>query len=210
MLHLYHKLTRREQPKSFPRFQNELEQAFPVIRDEYLSFKRQMEVEIRPIDEISNDQAELNQDKKWKAAFLYAYNQENEKFLSFFPALQSLVRRYPEIKLMMFSTLESGKHIPPHVGRNHAVYRLQLGIHIPFPDQTELRVNQTRVQLKEGEIFIFDDTFEHEASNQSVADRTVLIIDYEKTAIFPFNLLTKKYLGRISNSSYIQDAVKRW
>ncbi len=193
-----------------PPFAATLRLSFSLIQQEYHSFISANALKNRPIDDISLDQVSLNQDKKWKALFLFAYNQSNDSVLLEFPTLNKLLSKHPEIQLMFFSTLESGKHIPPHEGRNIAVHRLQLGIDIQHPESTELKVENVRVQLKEGELFVFDDTFEHEAKNDGPTDRTVLIIDYEKSYPVPFSILQKKYLSRIANSSYIQDAVKRW
>jgi beta-hydroxylase len=204
------KRTRRVQPAQLPSFAAELQQIFPLIQQQYKQFKKEHADGLRPIDEVSYDQESLNKDKKWKAGFLFAYGHVNEKIMSFFPELNSLVHKAPEIQLMFFSTLEPGKHIAPHEGRNLSVFRLQMGIDVMNPEQTELRVSNIRTKLKEGEVFVFDDTFEHEAFNQGPTDRTVLIIDYKKPLIFPFNFLNKKYIKQISTSSYIMDAVKRW
>jgi len=210
ILQTYHHWKRKVQPEKLPRFAGELQNLFPEIRQGYVDFLSENKSVLRPIDDVSPDQVALNQDKKWKALFLLAYGNENHRALNHFPSLKALAKKYPEIKLMLFSKLESGKHIPPHKGRNIAVYRLQLGIDIQHPASTELRVENVRIQLKEGELFVFDDTFEHEAKNDGPTDRTVLIIDYEKSWPFPISILQKKYLRRIAHSSYIQDAVKRW
>lgn len=210
ILRFYNQLARRVSPRSLPRFAGQLQTIFPAIQKHYVELINHNLSVIRPIDEISVDQQLLNKDKKWKAAFLYAYGNYNNNVIDHFPELKELIRNNDSIQLVLFSTLEPGKHIPPHKGRNIAVNRLQLGVDIKDPEHTVLRVADVEVRLHEGELFVFDDTFEHEAENKSAENRTVLIIDYAKKVPFLLRPLQKRYLYGISNSSYISDAVKSW
>lgn len=76
---------------------------------------------------------------------------------------------------IMFSRLAAGAHIPPHTG----MVNTRLVCHLPLvvPGEGYLRVGSERRAWREGELLVFDDTVEHEAHNQSDADRVVLIID---------------------------------
>lgn len=76
---------------------------------------------------------------------------------------------------VLFSRLEAGARIPPH----HGMLNTRLICHLPviLPGQCALRVgNETRA-WKDGEVFIFDDTIEHEAWNESDEPRYVLIFE---------------------------------
>ncbi|GAA4038030.1 aspartyl/asparaginyl beta-hydroxylase domain-containing protein [Parerythrobacter jejuensis] len=76
---------------------------------------------------------------------------------------------------VMFSKLKAGSRIPPHTG----MINTRFICHLPLvvPGEGALRVGtQTRPWL-EGELFIFDDTVEHEAWNNAGKDRLVLIFD---------------------------------
>jgi aspartyl/asparaginyl beta-hydroxylase (cupin superfamily) len=75
----------------------------------------------------------------------------------------------------MFSVLQPKTRIPPHTG----VSNTRLVVHLPLilPGDCAFRVgNETRV-WREGEAWVFDDTIEHEAWNDSVRPRTILIFD---------------------------------
>ena len=76
---------------------------------------------------------------------------------------------------IMFSRLAAGAHIPPHTG----VVNTRLICHLPLviPGAGYLRVGNQRRPWTEGELLVFDDTVEHEARNESDADRLVLIFD---------------------------------
>lgn len=53
----------------------------------------------------------------------------------------------------------------PLKGNNYGVLRVQLGIIIPEPENCGLLVEGKLFNLKENEMLIFDDTFEHTAWN---------------------------------------------
>ncbi|MGB3625862.1 MAG: aspartyl/asparaginyl beta-hydroxylase domain-containing protein, partial [Henriciella sp.] len=74
---------------------------------------------------------------------------------------------------VLFSQLKPGATIPPH----HGMLNTRLICHLPviLPGQCALRVGNTTREWKDGEVFIFDDTIEHEAWNWSEKPRFVLI-----------------------------------
>ena len=76
---------------------------------------------------------------------------------------------------VMFSALAPRTRIPPHHGETNA----RLIAHLPLvvPENCEYRVGFDRIQWREGEVIVFDDTLEHEAYNGSDSLRTVLIFD---------------------------------
>jgi aspartyl/asparaginyl beta-hydroxylase (cupin superfamily) len=75
----------------------------------------------------------------------------------------------------MFSLLAPRTRIPPHTG----VANTRLVCHLPLivPEGCWFRVGAETRPWVEGEPFVFDDTMEHEAANDSDALRVVLIFD---------------------------------
>jgi aspartyl/asparaginyl beta-hydroxylase (cupin superfamily) len=75
----------------------------------------------------------------------------------------------------MFSLLAPRTRIPPHTG----VANTRLVCHLPLivPDECGFRCGSTTRKWRVGEAFVFDDTIEHEAWNDSGELRVVLIID---------------------------------
>jgi len=75
----------------------------------------------------------------------------------------------------MFSLLKPRTRIPPHTG----VANTRLVCHVPLiiPERCWFRVGALTREWRVGEAFIFDDTIEHEAGNDSDAPRVVLIFD---------------------------------
>ena len=83
----------------------------------------------------------------------------------------------------MFSVLRPHTRIPPHTG----VSNTRLVVHLPLivPPGCRFRVgNETRT-WERGRAWVFDDTVEHEAVNDSDQDRIILIFDIAQPAISP-------------------------
>jgi len=75
----------------------------------------------------------------------------------------------------LFSLLRPGAHIPPHTGEVNT----RLICHLPLvvPEKCRFRVGNDIRTVVEGKAWVFDDTIEHEAWNDS--DRTRVILLFE-------------------------------
>jgi aspartate beta-hydroxylase len=78
----------------------------------------------------------------------------------------------PEV---LYSVFSPGTHLLPHCG----VTNTRVVGHLPLmiPDDCALRVGGEDHHWREGEVVVFDDTFEHEAWNRSDQTRAVMIFD---------------------------------
>lgn len=76
---------------------------------------------------------------------------------------------------VMFSVLDGGARIPPHTGPSNT--RLVTHLALVVPKGCGFRVGGERREWRPGEAFVFDDTIEHEAWNESDQMRALLIID---------------------------------
>jgi len=117
--------------------------------------------------------------KNWTALHLYHNGVANDELLECMPLTSKLLDSLPLYKLndkpfeVFFSLLKAGQHIKPHYGlSNHS-----LTVHLPLvvPQGGYLRVANEKINWEEGQLIIFDDSFEHEAINMTQEDRVVLI-----------------------------------
>ena len=76
---------------------------------------------------------------------------------------------------VLFSKLKPGARINPHTG----LWNCRLICHLPLvvPSGRGSRVGDERRDVVRGEVWAFDDSINHEAWNNSVDDRIVLIFD---------------------------------
>jgi aspartyl/asparaginyl beta-hydroxylase (cupin superfamily) len=74
-----------------------------------------------------------------------------------------------------FSILDAHTHIPAHCG----ITNTRLTVHLPLivPPQCRFRVGSETRDWEPGKAWVFDDTIEHEAWNDSDTPRAILIFD---------------------------------
>lgn len=129
-----------------------------------------------PYNHLSVDPALI---RGWKNLFFFRDYQADQALLSRVPTLAALVERFGPEQLDRFelflSVLEPGTHIPAHFGGANVKLTLHLPLWIPEGD-CRLRVGAEARGWKDGEMMIFDDTFEHEAWNRTAQPRAVLLL----------------------------------
>jgi aspartate beta-hydroxylase len=123
----------------------------------------------------------LNRSPSWGAYFLWDDGRAVPEHMEACPQTTELLRQFPLAEVpgaapnVFFSLLKPGTHIPPHTG----VTNTRLIVHLPLivPDGCWFRVGNETREVKEGQAWVFDDTIEHEAKNESDQPRIILIFD---------------------------------
>jgi aspartate beta-hydroxylase len=134
-----------------------------------------------PNDVPLNQWAELNNSPRWSAFHLYKMGEIVGANAAKAPKTMSAIAKAPQpnqpgrTPAAMFSLLKPNTRIPPHTG----VSNVRLVTHLPFiiPEKCGFRVGNTVRQWEPGKAWVFDDTIEHEAWNESDKLRVVLIFD---------------------------------
>lgn len=112
---------------------------------------------------------------EWKAFTFLFYGIKNQINCKACPITYQVLEKIPGLISADFSYLPPHTHIKPHRGFTRMVLRVHLGLIIP--KDCEIRVeNESRV-WQNGKVFIIDDSYEHEAWNNSDEDRFILMID---------------------------------
>lgn len=127
---------------------------------------------------VRNDHTLLDNDA-WSALFLWRDGRPVSENLARFPKTAALLEGMPledvpnKAPMALFSKLEPGARIDPHSGFLNS----RLICHLPViaPPRCYLRVGNETREWKRGEAWVFNDTIEHEAWNESEQSRVVLI-----------------------------------
>jgi aspartyl/asparaginyl beta-hydroxylase (cupin superfamily) len=160
--------------------------------------------------DISVDQATMTTDDRWKTYFLYGYGFKSEANCKRCPETARLCQQIPGMKTAFFSILAPGKHLPAHRGPYKGVMRYHLGLLIPEPvEQVAIRVDSETRHWAEGRSMIFDDTYEHEAWNDTDKTRVVLFVDFVRPLRQPARTVNWLVLWAIAYSPFIGDAKRR-
>jgi aspartate beta-hydroxylase len=125
--------------------------------------------------------AELNKSRKWSAFFLWRDGHRVDAHTARCPRTAALLERSPWADVpgyaptAFFSILDKNSHIPPHTG----VTNSRLIVHLPLvvPPKCRFRVGSDTREWREGQAWVFDDTIDHEAWNESDVPRAILIFD---------------------------------
>jgi aspartyl/asparaginyl beta-hydroxylase (cupin superfamily) len=124
---------------------------------------------------------ELNHNPDWTAVHLLQNGRRIDANARHCPKTLEAISRMDQPEVAgaspnaMFSLLAPRTRIPPHTG----VANSRLVCHLPLivPPSCGFRCGATTREWKIGEAFVFDDTIEHEAWNDSGELRVVLIVD---------------------------------
>ena len=123
----------------------------------------------------------LHGDPSWTALYLWRNGEPVRENASRCPRTMAALEKVPMTKIagqtpsVLFSRLTPGAHIPPHRG----MLNCRMIAHLPLivPESCWLRVGNETRRWEEGKLLIFDDSFEHEAKNDSAETRIVLLFD---------------------------------
>ena len=165
--------------------------------------------DIPAFHEISPDQYRLSTAKNWKTYVLFGFGERLETNTKITPVTASILEKVPNLQTAMFSILSPGYHIPAHKGVTKGILRSHLGLIIPEDrEKCRIRVDDTITAWKEGEIFVFDDTFEHEVWNETDEERVILLFDFDRPMKWGGRVLNKTFLNIMKMTAFYQDPKK--
>ena len=137
-------------------------------------------IQYKPGDPV-NQWERLNHSRNWSGFHLYAHGEPVREHLAQCPRTAEALALVEAVEIpglcpnAMFSALAPGAHIPPHTGETNA----RLVAHLPLvvPEGCSFRVGYDWRKWREGKCWVFDDTIEHEARNDSDRLRVILMFD---------------------------------
>jgi aspartate beta-hydroxylase len=172
----------------------QLEAATETIRQELLGVLAADQQGVEPYIAYDdglplNQWRELNHSRRWSAYFLWNQGRRESAHLARCPGTAALLEGLPQVDVpgrgptAFFSILEPHTHIPAHTG----VTNTRLTVHLPLivPPDCRFRVGGETRAVRAGEAWVFDDTIEHEAWNDSDAPRAILIFDVWNPELSP-------------------------
>jgi aspartyl/asparaginyl beta-hydroxylase (cupin superfamily) len=124
---------------------------------------------------------ELNHSLRWSAYHFFEKGLPVEEHCRRAPATLQELARLPQAHVPMrspsalFSVLKPHTRIPAHTG----IANFRLVVHLPLlvPPHCGFRVGGETREWRVGEAWVFDDTIDHEAWNESGETRVILICD---------------------------------
>jgi aspartyl/asparaginyl beta-hydroxylase (cupin superfamily) len=171
---------------SFP-WLDSIEAAADDIRAELIDVLAEDSAALEPyvshgtVQSIGQKWRELHQSRRWSVYHFWREGVANREHLARCPRTAAALESSPRCEVpgvspnAVFSILDARTRIPPHTG----IYNTRLFVHLPLivPPGCGFRVGGEQREWQPGKAFVFDDTIEHEAWNDSDEPRAVLIFD---------------------------------
>ncbi len=174
------------------------------IRDEVKEILKHREA-VPAFEEVSPDQMKIAKGKLWRTFILFGFGTKLEKNCSQAPVTTKLLESVPNLQTAWFSIMSPRYHVAKHKGVTKSILRAHLGLMIPKDaENCRMRVDQEICVWREGEIFVFDDTYEHEVWNDTEDERVILLFDFDRPMRPWGRFINKVFVWALKFTSYYQ------
>jgi beta-hydroxylase len=160
--------------------------ALPVakeLEDNFDAVKQEVEAVLANYDDlavfqdISPNQAYIVNDTNWRMFFFKVFGLKIKRNQKITPVISGIVNKHSDIVSAYISVLGPMSHLNSHRGPWSGIIRMHLGVVVPGVNKCALIVDDVVYHWKEGEVVLFDDTYEHMAFNTTDKPRAILFLD---------------------------------
>lgn len=146
-----------------------------VIRDEALSLSESGD--IKASDGLNDAGFNSFFRYGWTRYYLKWYGDYLPSALRTCPKTVEILKQTPSVKAAMFASLPSGGKLVPHRDPFAGSLRYHLGLVTPNDDDCFILVDGQKHSWRDGEGVLFDETYIHEAHNETEENRIILFCD---------------------------------
>ncbi|MXP48151.1 aspartyl/asparaginyl beta-hydroxylase domain-containing protein [Altererythrobacter luteolus] len=184
---------------------NEVAREWSAMRDEIIPLMREREI-IPPLGKISPDHRRIASSPAWKSFFFQGYGYHAADNQARCPLIADAISRIPGVVVAFLSIMEPGTHVPRHRGLTKSWLNCHLPLMLPKDGKRcEIAVDGTTHQWREGEWFVFDETYPHEVWNMSDEPRVMLLLQVQRDMKLPGRIATRMLYHAIRRSSFVGD-----
>ncbi|MEM8800702.1 MAG: aspartyl/asparaginyl beta-hydroxylase domain-containing protein [Pseudomonadota bacterium] len=191
-------------PDTFP-WEAHITANAPTIRAEILSALGSGH-EIPAIIDVAPDHKGLDAEGHWRSFFLWAYGYRIDSLCARCPQTTAIVEQIPGLLTAMISVHEPGTHLVRHRGVTKGMVTAHLGLIIPDDLGCRMQVSDQIIRWREGELVVFDDTYEHEVWNETDDRRLVLLLHVRRPLRQPGRLLNSLFFWAIRQTAFVKEA----
>jgi beta-hydroxylase len=185
-----------------------VQKEWPVILKEAQDVLAYKDV-IPGFQDISPDQYRLAKGRNWRTFILYGFGKRLETNTKIAPRTAELLDAIPNLQTAMFSILSPGYHIPAHRGVTKGILRAHIGLIVPDEaEKCRIRIHEDVVAWRPGDLFVFDDTYEHEVWNETDQERVILLFDFDRPMKLGGRILNWLLLSAMKMTAFYRDPKK--
>lgn len=116
----------------------------------------------------------------WGKFYLKWYGHTHPSAQATCPKTLEILKQVPSVNGAMFSFLPVGSKLTRHLDPVACSLRYHLGLQTPNTDDCFINVDGTTYSWRDGQAFMFDETYLHYAKNNSQKTRLILMCDVER------------------------------
>ncbi|OUV02687.1 MAG: aspartyl beta-hydroxylase [Betaproteobacteria bacterium TMED82] len=132
----------------------------------------------------------------WKRFYLKWYGENHPSAETLCPNSVKLLKAIPSIKAAMFAELPPGGRLNPHRDPYAGSLRYHLGLITPNSTDCYILVDGEKYSWKDGEDILFDETYVHQARNNTDISRIILFCDVERPQKYLLITIINRLFGR--------------
>ena len=129
----------------------------------------------------------------WSKFYTTWYGTTHKSALELCPKTSAILKNVPSVNGSMFTILPPHSQLTRHLDPIACSLRYHLGLFTPNDDNCFINVDGKPLSWRDGEAFMFDETYLHFVKNNTDEPRLILMCDVER----PMN-----WVGRIFNAVY--------
>lgn len=121
------------------------------------------------------------------------------------PRTLEILKGAPSIRAAMFTVLPPGGRLGRHRDPFAGSLRLHLGLVTPNSDRCWIAVDGQKRGWRDGEAMVFDETYVHEALNETDVNRIILLCDFERPLWGPMVFINRLMMRFVMGSAVTQN-----
>lgn len=176
-----------------------LDDNWEIIRDEALKMAESRRIKAAE----RHDDIGFNSFFKhgWKRFYLKWYDARHPSAEELCPRTVAILKGLPKVKAAMFAELPPGSKLNKHRDPFAGSLRYHLGLITPNDDRCHIIVDGETYSWRDGESVVFDETYVHEAHNNSEENRIILFCDVERPLKWRWAEAFNRWFGRVVMSA---------
>ena len=141
----------------------------------------------------------------WKRFYLKWYGDPPASAVALCPITTALLAAIPSVHGAMFATLPPGGRLGRHRDPFAGSLRYHLGLRTANDDACWIEVDGQRRSWRDGQVMMFDETYVHEALNETGVDRLILFCDVERPVWGPVGALNRFAIRHVMRATATQN-----
>ena len=145
--------------------------------------------------------------------YICRYYRDIDRISKHFPVLNRLLNKYQYIRTAFFSAIKGPLAIKTHRGPYRGLLRGHIAIHTDEPESSVLNImdDTYKYNWREGNAFIFDDTYYHRLDKTDELSRISFIFDIKRnfTQYPSVNILNDYVIDTLSDSEYVKSCFEK-